>query len=86
MAVPIVLGVQGAVGFFGFEVIHPMRAVLTVLLFSTFVLAAKLVAAHDILMPTTVSGADLTGAFILEVTIAFSLAMSWASYAADFSR
>ena len=26
------------------------------------------------------------GAFVLEVTIAFSLAISWASYAADFSR
>ena len=32
------------------------------------------------------TGADLVGAFVLEVTIAFSLAMSWASYAADFSR
>ena len=32
------------------------------------------------------SGADLAGAFVLEVTIAFSLAVSWASYAADFSR
>ena len=31
-------------------------------------------------------GADLAGAFVLEVTIAFSLAVSWASYAADFSR
>jgi NCS1 family nucleobase:cation symporter-1 len=32
------------------------------------------------------TGADLIGAFILEVTIALSLAISWASYAADFSR
>ena len=31
-------------------------------------------------------GADLAGAFVLEVTIAFSIAISWASYAADFSR
>jgi len=31
-------------------------------------------------------GADLAGAFVLEVTIALSLAISWASYAADFSR
>ena len=31
-------------------------------------------------------GADLVGAFVLEVTIALSLAISWASYAADFSR
>ena len=34
----------------------------------------------------SVHGADLAGAFVLEVTIAFSLAVSWASYAADFSR
>ena len=31
-------------------------------------------------------GADLVGAFVLEVTIALSLSISWASYAADFSR
>jgi len=33
-----------------------------------------------------VSGADLAGAFVLAVTIAFSVAVSWASYAGDFSR
>jgi nucleobase:cation symporter-1, NCS1 family len=46
----------------------------------------KLVGGHEIVTPTMVSGADLAGAFVLEVTIAFSLAVSWASYAADFSR
>jgi nucleobase:cation symporter-1, NCS1 family len=46
----------------------------------------KLVAGHQIVTPATVSGADLAGAFVLELTIAFSLAVSWASYAADFSR
>ena len=87
IAVLIVLGVQGAVGFFGYEVIHRMQAVLTVVLFTTFVVfAVKLVGGHQIVTPATVSGADLTGAFVLEVTIAFSLAVSWASYAADFSR
>jgi nucleobase:cation symporter-1, NCS1 family len=87
IAVLIVLGVQGVVGFFGYEVIHRMQAVLTVVLFTTFlVFAVKLVAGHQIVTPATVSGADLAGAFVLEVTIAFSLAVSWASYAADFSR
>ena len=87
IAVLIVLGVQGAVGFFGYEVIHRMQAVLTVVLFTTFlVFAVKLVGGHQIVTPATVSGADLAGAFVLEVTIAFSLAVSWASYAADFSR
>jgi NCS1 family nucleobase:cation symporter-1 len=50
------------------------------------VFAVKLVGGHQIVTPPAVSGADLAGAFVLEVTIAFSLAVSWASYAADFSR
>jgi NCS1 family nucleobase:cation symporter-1 len=83
----IVLGVQGAVGFFGYEVIHRLQAVLTVILFLTFVVfTVKLIGGHDVITPAAVGGADLAGAFVLEVTIAFSLAISWASYAADFSR
>ena len=86
-AVLIVLGVQGVVGFFGYEMIHRIQAVLTVVLFVTFVVfAVKLVAGHQIVTPATVHGADLVGAFVLEVTIALSLSISWASYAADFSR
>lgn len=83
----IVLVVQGVVGFFGFELIHRLQAVLTVVLFVTFVLfTVKLVAGSEIVTPATIVGADLAGAFVLEVTIAFSLAVSWAPYAADFSR
>lgn len=87
VAVLIVLGLQGAVGFFGYEVIHRVQAVLTVVLLVTFVvLAVKLVGGHQIVTPATVTGPDLAGAFVLEVTIALSLAISWSSYAADFSR
>jgi nucleobase:cation symporter-1, NCS1 family len=87
VAVLIVLGLQGVAGFFGYELIHRMQAVLTVVLFVTFVVfAAKLVAGHQIVSPASAHGADLVGAFVLEVTIALSLAISWASYAADFSR
>jgi NCS1 family nucleobase:cation symporter-1 len=87
IAVLIVMGVQGAAGFFGYEVIHRLQAVLTVVLFTTFVVfAMKLVAGHQIVTAATVQGPDLVGAFVLEVTIAFSIAVSWASYAADFSR
>ena len=87
LGVLIVLCVQGAAGFFGYEVIHQMQAVLTIVLFTTFVVfAVKLVGGHEIVTPASVHGADLVGAFVLEVTIAFSLAVSWASYAADFSR
>jgi len=87
LAVLIVLAAQGAVGFFGYELIHRVQAVLTVVLFTTFVVfAAKLVGGHDVVTPAGVGGADLVGAFVLEVTIAFSAAVSWATYAADFSR
>src|SRR3954469_13335610 len=69
----IVLGVQGVVGFFGYEVIHRLQAVLTVILFLTFVVfTVKLVGGHDVISPAAVQGADLAGAFVLEVTIAFS--------------
>ena len=86
-AVLILLGVQGAVGFFGYELIHRVQAVMSVVLFVTFVVfAVKLVGGHQVVTPALVSGPDLAGAFVLEVTIAFSLAVSWASYAADFSR
>jgi NCS1 family nucleobase:cation symporter-1 len=86
-AVLIVLGVQGVVGFFGYEVIHRLQAVLTVVLLVTFVVfAVKLVGGHDIVTPAVVHGPDLIGAFVLEVTISLSLAVSWASYASDFSR
>lgn len=87
LAVLIVLSIQGVVGFFGYELIHRLQAVLTVVLFATFVVfTIKLVGGHEIVTPATVAGADLAGAFVLEVTIAFSLAVSWATYAADFSR
>jgi nucleobase:cation symporter-1, NCS1 family len=67
---------------FGGGVVLP--AVLQLLSFVVF--AVKLVGGHEIVTPPTVAGVDLAGAFILEVTIAFSFAISWASYAADFSR
>lgn len=87
IAVLIVMGVQAAAGFFGYEVIHRMQAVLTVVLFVTFVVfAVKLVGGHEIITAPGVQGADLAGAFVLEVTIAFSIAVSWASYSSDFSR
>lgn len=86
-AVLIVLGVQGMVGFFGYEVIHRLQAVLTVVLLVTFVVfAARLVGGHEVITAPTVQGPDLVGAFVLEVTIALSLSISWATYAADFSR
>ncbi len=87
LAVVIVLAAQGVIGVFGYEVIHRMQAVMTVVLLVTFaVFAWKLIDGHDVISLPTLSGADLGGSFVLEVTIALSLAISWASYASDYSR
>lgn len=87
LAVVIVLVAQGVVGVFGYEVIHRVQAVMTVVLIVTFaIFAVKLVTGHEVISLPTLTGADLSGAFVLEVTIALSLAISWASYASDYSR
>lgn len=87
LAVVIVLAAQGVVGVFGYEVIHRVQAVMTVVLIITFaVFAWKLISGHEVISLPTLSDADLGGAFVLEVTIALSLAISWASYASDYSR
>ena len=87
VAVLIVLAVQGVVGFFGYELIHRMQAVLTrgAVRHVRGVRRQARRRAPDHHAGDR-AGADLVGAFILEVTIALSLAISWASYAADFSR
>ncbi len=87
LAVAIVLAAQGVVGVFGYEVIHRMQAVMTVVLGVTFaVFAVRLLSGHQIVVPPSLTGTDLAGAFAMEVTIALSLGISWASYASDFSR
>ncbi|WP_163752261.1 purine-cytosine permease family protein [Mycolicibacterium helvum] len=87
LAVVIVLAAQGVLGVFGYEVIHRVQAVMTVVLIVTFaVFAWKLIDGHPVISLPTLGGADLAGAFVLEVTIALSLAISWASYASDYSR
>ena len=87
LAVVFVLGAQGVVGVFGYEAIHRLQAAMTVVLFLSFaVFATRLVAGHQVVTPPTAHGADLAGAFVMEVTIALSLGISWASYASDYSR
>src|SRR5437588_1069863 len=88
VGVLIVLALQGAVGIFGYELIHRVEAVMTVVLVITFaVLTIKLLSGnHQIVTPPTVHHGDLVGSFVLEVTVALSLAISWASYASDYSR
>lgn len=87
VAVAIVLAAQGVVGVFGYEVIHRVQAVMTVVLTLTFaVFTVKLLGGHPVITAPTLTGADLAGAFVMEVTIALSLGISWASYASDYSR
>lgn len=87
VGVLIVLALQGTVGIFGYELIHRVEAVMTVVLIITFaVLTIKLVSGHGVVAPATVHHGDLVGSFVLEVTVALSLAISWASYASDYSR
>src|ERR1700760_809995 len=83
----IVLALQGIVGIFGYELIHRVEAVMAVVLIVTFaVLTIKLLSGHQVVTAPTVHHGDLAGAFVLEVTVALSLAISWASYASDYSR
>ena len=87
LAVVIVLTAQATVGIFGYEVIHRLQAVMTVVLTLTFVVfSARLLGGHQVITAPTVGGPDLTAAFAMEVTIALSLGISWASYASDYSR
>lgn len=87
IAVVILLGLQCLVGVLGYEVIHRVEAVMSVVLAVTFgVMAYRLLSGHDLVTPATVTGADLVAMFILMVTISLSLAISWASYASDFAR
>ena len=88
VGVLIVLALQGVVGIFGYELIHRVEAVMTVVLVITFaVLTIKLLSGnHQIVTPPAVHHGALVGSFVLEVTVALSLAISWASYASDYSR
>jgi nucleobase:cation symporter-1, NCS1 family len=87
LGVVIVLALQGTVGVFGYELIHRVEAVMTVVLIVTFtVFTIKLATGHQVITSATVHHGNLVGAFILEVTVALSLSISWASYASDYSR
>jgi NCS1 family nucleobase:cation symporter-1 len=60
LAVMIVLATQAVVGVFGYEVIHRMQAVMTVVLFVTFaVFAVKLVSGNEIISAPTLAGPPL---------------------------
>jgi NCS1 family nucleobase:cation symporter-1 len=87
LGVIVVLALQGAIGFLGYEYIHQIEkwgsGILTVLF---VVLSVKILQQGNIPMSNTVSGGAAVAAFVLMTTIALSGSFSWASYAADYSR
>ncbi|QRP44654.1 cytosine permease [Amycolatopsis sp. FDAARGOS 1241] len=86
-AVLLVLVLQCALGVFGYAVIHRVQAVMSAVLVVAFVaLAVKVVLDHPITFTDSATGGDFAGAVVLFSTITLSLAISWAPYAADFSR
>ncbi|WP_033291886.1 purine-cytosine permease family protein [Amycolatopsis jejuensis] len=86
-AVLVVLVLQCTLGVFGYAVIHRVQAVMSVVLVVAFVaLAVKVVLDHPITFTDSARGGEFGGAVVLFSTITLSLAISWAPYAADFSR
>jgi len=83
----VVLALEGVISVFGYEFVHRLMewgsAILIVLF---FVLSVKILQHHVVLPHNTVHGAALIGAFVLMVAICVSEAISWASYASDYSR
>jgi NCS1 family nucleobase:cation symporter-1 len=83
---------DGLVGLFGGEALSVLLhvpfwvGVLIVLALQGIVGIFGYELNHQIVTPPTVHHGDLVGAFVLEVTVALSLAISWASYASDYSR
>ncbi|MFI7341109.1 purine-cytosine permease family protein [Streptomyces sp. NPDC050085] len=84
----VMMAAQGAFGALGYEAIHRLQKGMTAVLAVAFcALAVRL--AHAGVTPAghgSAHGADRVGAFVLTATIAFSLSVSWAPYASDFSR
>jgi nucleobase:cation symporter-1, NCS1 family len=87
LGVIIVLALQGAIGFLGYEYIHQIEKWGSVILAVLFaVLSVRILQQGNIPANNTVTGGAAVGAFILMTTIALSGSFSWASYAADYSR
>jgi NCS1 family nucleobase:cation symporter-1 len=87
VGVVIVLALEGAVGFLGYEFIHQLEkwgsAILAVLF---IVLSWRILEKVNLPMRGTVHGGTAVGMFVLMTTIAFGASISWASYASDYSR
>jgi len=87
VGVLIVLALEGAIGFLGYEFIHQAQKWGSIVLGILYVILSwKILDKGHLPMHGTVSGNVEVAMFVLMVTIAFSGSFSWASYAADYSR
>jgi nucleobase:cation symporter-1, NCS1 family len=87
LGIVIVLALEAVVGFFGYELIHRFQVFSTYLLAAAFlVMTIKILTASSVSTTATVHGGDRAGAWLLVFAIGFSLGVSWAPYASDFSR
>ncbi len=87
VGVLIVLVLEGAIGFLGYEVIHQAQKWGSLILGVLYVILSwKILEKGNLPIHGTVHGNLEVAMFILMSTIAFSGSFSWASYAADYSR
>lgn len=83
----LVLVGEGVISIYGYELVHQVEKWGAVIMIALFVVLTFRIFQHRVTLPhDTVSGASLAGAFVLMVTVALSGAISWASYASDYSR
>jgi NCS1 family nucleobase:cation symporter-1 len=87
VGVIIVLALEGAIGFLGYEFIHQAQKWGSIVLGVLYVvLSWRILDKGNLPMHGSVHGAMAVAMFVLMSTIAFSGSFSWASYAADYSR
>ncbi len=87
VGVILVLVLEGAVGFLGYEFIHQLQKWASLVLAILFVLLSWKILQHGTFSAhNTVHGSLAVAMFVLMTTIAFSGSFSWASYASDYSR
>jgi NCS1 family nucleobase:cation symporter-1 len=87
LGVAIVLVIEGVVSVYGYEFVHRLQAWGSAILIVLFLVLTVRIFQHHVVLPhNTVHGGVLIGAFVLMVTISLSAAISWATYASDYSR
>ncbi|MGH3301669.1 MAG: purine-cytosine permease family protein [Streptosporangiaceae bacterium] len=83
----LVLAVECLASIYGYEFVHRLQSWGSAVLIVLFAVLTVRIFQHHIVLPVdTVHGGPLIGAFVLMMTIALSLGISWATYASDYSR